>query len=146
MKYALEKLGVSDVANSDLEAFAVFIHESMSISSRNYHSVKHVFDLAEGWDNPIGILAAFFHDCIYHHVDGGLSPMQQKLLSDVCEDRDHKTFLLPHSDNDVLRTMVEGLFGFTSGQELLPLKGLNEFLSTIVAVRMLQKLLNLSLP
>ena len=56
----------------------------MSISTRNYHSVQHVFDIitydVRLENNPITILAACLHDCIYYHVDGGLTPVQAVLL------------------------------------------------------------------
>lgn len=145
----MEQLGVKvdekQLSFGDLERWAIFIHESMSISSRNYHSVKHVFDLADGWDNPIGVLSAYFHDCIYYQVDGGLSPPQQTVLHDVLLVKDGKTFLCKQKDakDDVLLRMVEGLFGFEPGQEMLAFKGLNEFLSAVTAVRQLEKVLDL---
>ncbi|KAI2499122.1 hypothetical protein MHU86_15392 [Fragilaria crotonensis] len=84
MRDCLDRLG-AEPTNQQLETFAIFIHESMSTSSRNYHSVKHVFDLTDGWDDPIGILSAYFHDCIYYFVDGGLSSCQKEILQDALE-------------------------------------------------------------
>lgn len=63
-----------------LEEMAILIYESMSICSRNYHSVQHIFDICQELDDPIAILAACFHDCIYYHVDGGLTRVQTRLL------------------------------------------------------------------
>jgi hypothetical protein len=37
-------------SNEQLESWAVLIHESMSRSSRNYHSIQHVFDIGKHKD------------------------------------------------------------------------------------------------
>ena len=69
-----------------LESMAILIYESMSISTRNYHSVQHIFDISQQLDDPVAILAACFHDCIYYHVDGGLTPIQAYLLAGTYDD------------------------------------------------------------
>ena len=135
----LAKLGAR-ATNQQLEAWAIFIHESMSISSRNYHSVRHVFDLADGWDDPIGVLGAFFHDCIYYQVDGGFSPCQADILEGVLRIEEQRQFL-SHLDEELL-LMVESIFGMVPGQEMSPMKGLNEFLSAVSAVRVLSTVLD----
>ena len=45
MENSLLELKASDLTISKLEEMAIFIYESMSISTRNYHSVQHVFDI-----------------------------------------------------------------------------------------------------
>jgi hypothetical protein len=151
MKSCLSQLNGNTITFPRLEAIAILIHESMSNSSRNYHSVQHVFDISQDIQDPIAILSAFFHDCIYVHVDGGLSRVQAKLLKgtyryDECAQT--PKFFAQSSDNknsntnmdqDSLLNMVECIFGYQPGQELTTQNGLNEFLSAIIAVRELQE-------
>eukprot|EP00522_Entomoneis_paludosa_P012864 CAMPEP_0172443088 /NCGR_PEP_ID=MMETSP1065-20121228/3402_1 /TAXON_ID=265537 /ORGANISM="Amphiprora paludosa, Strain CCMP125" /LENGTH=538 /DNA_ID=CAMNT_0013193183 /DNA_START=65 /DNA_END=1681 /DNA_ORIENTATION=+ len=164
LEECLAKLGVTPETHDDLlaclERMACLIHESMSVSSRNYHSVQHVFDVAEGVDadDPIAIIAALFHDCVYYHVDGGLSELQyDKLRGAVAFGHGqvtthpgenggahmpiyeaHKT--TPCAD-DALLCMVEKVFGYAKGQNVNHQNGLNEFLSTVIAVRELESIL-----
>ena len=73
LEECLAQLDVTTVTHPNLlnhlERMACLIHESMSVSSRNYHSVQHVFDVAENLqiDEPIAVIAALFHDCVYYH-------------------------------------------------------------------------------
>mmetsp|Transcript_8876 Transcript_8876/g.14776 ORF Transcript_8876/g.14776 Transcript_8876/m.14776 type:complete len:480 (-) Transcript_8876:39-1478(-) len=135
----LAKLG-AEATNIQLEEWAIFIHESMSSSSRNYHSVKHVFDLADGWDDPIGVLSAYFHDCIYYDVDGGLSACQAVILKNVMETRDGDKILLNQDPEDELLELCMIIFGFRPDQVVTT--GLNEFLSALIAVRELQEVMS----
>lgn len=137
----LTKLG-TEATNIQLEEWAIFIHESMSSSSRNYHSVKHVFDLSDGWDDPIGVLSAYFHDCIYYDVDGGLSPCQALILKNVMEIEAGKKILLHKDPGDETLELCFIIFGFQPDQVVTT--GLNEFLSALIAVRELQQVLNKS--
>jgi hypothetical protein len=163
MEEALLNLNAKNLTLHKLEAMAVLIYESMSISTRNYHSVQHVFDLiSQGLENNhIAILSACFHDCIYYHVDGGLTPIQAKLLKgsycndhpealdmlDLCThklqpQRSYKFFATTTETSDHhsrLLPLVETIFGFTPGQEItISRDGLNEFLSAVIAVRQLK--------
>jgi len=168
MEDSLIQLNATNLTIPKLEEMAIFIYESMSISTRNYHSVQHVFDIithdARLDNNPIAILAACFHDCIYYHVDGGLTPVQAVMLKGSfkvegpqSEDHDDKDYInsqqiynffatdkkcpADSSTDNPLRNlqMVETIFGYTPGQNIkITYDGLNEFLSAVVAVRMLQ--------
>lgn len=138
---ALQELEATPTT-AQLERWAIFIHESMSASSRNYHSVKHVFDLADTWDDPIGIISAYFHDCIYFHVDGGFSKGQAAILKGVISSTsDGKARLNRDTDDEMLK-MVLRVFGFAEDAELSPMQGLNEFLSAVIAVRELKPVLD----
>lgn len=145
MSDCLSRLGAHPT-NKQLEDCAIFIHESMSTSSRNYHSVKHVFDLTDGWDDPIGILSAYFHDCIYYFVDGGLSSCQKDILQNVldteCAGGGLKLKSDPDNDDDLFR-MCLSIFGFHPNQDMsLTPTGFNEFLSALTACRHLHSLLD----
>ena len=154
-----------------LERMACLIHESMSVSSRNYHSVQHVFDVAQPLDgddeDPIAIIAALFHDCVYYHVDGGLSDLQyDKLRGAIVEPnqqpqdasssmgdgscvRRETSLHIPMYEahqttpcaEDELLCLVEKVFGYQSGQKVTHQNGLNEFLSAVICVRELDAFL-----
>lgn len=144
MKNSLQILNAK-ARDDQLEDWAFFIHESMSNSSRNYHSVQHVFDLAEDQDDPILVLSAFFHDCIYYHVDGGFSDFQASILKDVIiQQQGSDLYLNPDTtrENDFLLAMVLSVFGFKVGQKVDHMSGLNEYLSAVVAVRQLESVLD----
>ena len=155
----LAKLGVTSESHPDLpchlESMACMIHESMGGTARNYHSVQHVFDLAEPFkaSDPIAVISAFFHDIVYYHVDGGLSDIQTEILQGVVTFRqDQETGVqvpifqagtTQHNNDDLIR-MAEMIFGYTADQEVTLKTGLNEFLSAIIALQQLQPLLPLS--
>jgi len=171
MEDALIKLKGKDLTIAKLEKMAVFIYESMSLSTRNYHSVQHVFDIISHdsrlEDNPIAILAACFHDCIYYYVDGGLNPVQATLLKGSFksegpsfENQDDSDYMTTKSrfkffatnreetagnrENPLLHLqMVETIFRYTPGQSING--GLNEYLSALVAVQMLRDFLPLEI-
>lgn len=143
MDECLSLLGVdtqSDAVIAKMESMAILIHESMSISSRNYHSVQHVFDISKDLKDPIEILAALFHDCVYYHVDGGLSKRQAEILEGITAAPNSVCYLKKGYEEPLL-TMVAYIFDFSEGQELKPLMGVNEFLSAVIAVRELNDLL-----
>ena len=140
MKNSIDALNARS-SYEQLESWAILIHESMSRSSRNYHSVQHVFDIAQDQNDPILVLSAFFHDCIYYHVDGGFNEYQATILEDVVDKKDSGLCLTTRT-NDCLLRMVESIFGFQPGQAVGPTSGLNEFLSAIVAVRKLEAALD----
>ena len=169
MEHSLIELDAAELTISKLEEMSIFIYESMCISTRNYHSVQHVFDIINHDDrlqnNPIGILSACFHDCIYYHVDGGLTPVQAVLLEGSFEtigpntdgnddlanfntkriykffatNRENGVYDKNNGKSIILLQMVETIFGYTPGQNIrITNDGLNEFLSAVVAVRMLK--------
>lgn len=142
MKDCLEELGAKDVDFPALERMSVLIYESMSISSRNYHSVQHVFDISASMTDPIPILSALFHDCIYFHVDKNLTKAQSDLLqgTHTVDEKGNLQFSASSdNDEDEVLKMVECIFSYSAGQEIK--KGLNEFLSAVIAVRCLQSFL-----
>ena len=57
----------------DVDAMAIMIHRTMTAQARSYHTVGHVFRLAE-CAGPIRTLAGLFHDLVYYQVDKGIPP------------------------------------------------------------------------
>jgi hypothetical protein len=157
----LRELGVNvdadDSVNRQIESMSILIHESMSISSRNYHSVQHVFDISRNLTDPVAVLSALFHDCIYYHVDGGLTARQRKKLEGAIVTKQETStngchippgkappFYTCLCSSEPLICMVERIFGYTKGQVLTNMDGLNEYLSAVIAVRELEPFLPMS--
>lgn len=134
---AMQELG-KDPTEADLEGWAVLIHSSMSGRGRSYHTVQHVFEV-NGSADAIGSLAILFHDTVYCEVDGGLPRGLEPYLMDALQvDGDHVELGPFDPDEDVLRSLVAHLFGFTPGQAVTFQTGLNELASALLAVRALR--------
>jgi hypothetical protein len=125
----------------DINQCVKLIQESMTTPGRVYHALPHVFDISGEMEDPILLLSALFHDIVYYSIDQRFSRDQEKALEGV---------LLPEADelslspklNDPLVNMVVTLYGFQPG-EPLPKLGTNEFLSAMIAVRVLSKWLGM---
>lgn len=130
-----------DATQKHLEEMAILIHDSMSTCSRNYHSVQHVFDVSRNLEDPVAILAALFHDCIYIQIDGGLTEKQKPLLEGTLfnDQGEMKAQTMTNFKSDPLLSMVEHIFGYKEGQ--IVTQGVSEFLSAVVCVRELENLL-----
>lgn len=125
---ALRALGC-EAPPMQLERWSVEVHFAMSAGGRLFHTLDHVFDLAEG-ANPVQTLAAVFHDTIYLQVDDGLPRNLQDRLGDVVQDR----LRFAH---DPLAARVARLFDMPDGLPLDAGQGVNELLSAVFAARCL---------
>jgi len=117
------------------EASIFLVHRAMTNQTRHYHDLAHLFQVARGLP-PLGRLAAIYHDTIYFQIDGGFPPGVVELMHDVVESNERGIFLTQTPDK-LLRDVMS-IFGMTPGQELSPAKGINEFLSAVLAVRELR--------
>ncbi len=127
---------------SDLERIAVLVHRVMSYQSREFHTLEHVFGFIDEGSGPQRdpelVLAAIFHDLIYYQVDDGVPPEIESLLEDYLELREGQVFLRATvSSEDLPFRVARALFGFEAGRAVQSLGGLNEFLSTLVMLRLL---------
>lgn len=133
-------------ADAELENWAVLVHASMSGRGRSYHTVEHIFDVAQTAPPPdaIDTLAVLFHDAVYFEVDGGLPRGLSAHLGDAFE-ADGETIELGSFDpqSDRIRALVALLFGLTPGEAITRPKGLNELASALLAARMLRDHLSL---
>lgn len=114
-----------------VEDLATTIHRIMSVEARQYHSLEHVSLL---WDmpRPTQSLAAPFHDLVHYQVDQGIPPDVLNAISSYIREEQGQVYLednLDLADRPLMLTLE--IFGFRSGQELLPAAGLNEFLSAL---------------
>lgn len=122
---------------SEVERLAMLIHQSMDQGRRTYHISTHVFDMCEGM-NPRQVLATLFHDVVYYQLDGGFPRLAHRLLMRSIRVEQQVLMIRAIAEEDKCLALCAGVFGFRPG-EILPLYGgMNEFLSAVVAVRLLE--------
>jgi hypothetical protein len=154
MEWAFQELDC-DYQESQLEAWAIFVHASLTNGSRNFHGVPHVFEISAG-AAPMQLLAAIFRDVTNHYIDGEeLSPKQVELLQDVLQEQNGIYILQSHSDADDSSSkysgqrlaLVSAIFGVTPGMDVSQYKGIHKgldvFLSAVAASRLLENTITL---
>ena len=129
-----ETLGLPKCLDKDLEDAAFLVYSSMEAPTRIFHNIDHCIDLHIGCD-PIQVSAIAFHDVIYYKIDGGLSGDQKKYIGDVINERDDGVVAITQQKLDTFIEMVMDVFGYKYGQVLDPYKGMNEFLSACICIR-----------
>ena len=134
-KHGWELLGLPPCTDEQLEKLALLIYDSMEAPSRTFHNVEHLRDLSVGTVDTIQQSAIAFHDLIYYQIDGGLSNAQREYLHDIVVEKEDTTNEITTLKLEAAMEMVMDIFGFTYGQVLNPYKGMNEFLSACVCVR-----------
>ena len=122
----------------DLEQLAIVVYDSMANPGRNFHNVHHIFDVAVGLDG-VSVLAAIFHDVIYYQVDNGFRFSVEKLVYEHIEKKEDQFFIKPVEDD--LFKDLHTIFGVKPGDTLNIFNGLNEFLSAVIAIKMLRPLI-----
>lgn len=125
------------VSMAQVERLAVLVHQSMSSKTRVYHTAGHVFYMCEGM-KPIQVLAALFHDVVYYQLDAGFPVPAARLLQDVVHTQDGGLVLRDLQPGDQGLALCTAIFNFSPGQTLPLYGGMNEFLSAVVATRLLQ--------
>jgi hypothetical protein len=133
---AFHSLG-AQVNITETERLAMLVHHTMESKTRAYHTTGHVFTMCQDM-NPRQVLAALFHDLVYYQLDGGYPIHTHDILHDVTHLVDGALVLRSVAANDVPLLLCAALFDFTPGQALPLYGGMNEFLSAVVATRLLQ--------
>lgn len=144
LKWATEQLEVK-VDDYQLAEIAELIVQTMTGPWRYFHTPEHIFEVG-GAEDAIEVLAALFHDAVYVQVDRSVNfnlsyyivPFIKELKGELQIRDSHK---LPP---DRTFEMVASVFGFAPGQALSPFAGQNEFLSALVAAKVLEPFLKLS--
>ena len=139
---SFEELGKS-VASNQVESLAIFLTRTMGSESRDYHRPEHSLDVARGLP-PIARLAALFHDIVYVQVDPTWQSNLKPLLRPFEITNDLKVNVASTIEYNLERWLktVAIIFGVETETELTTMKGLNEFLSTIVMINKLSPFLN----
>eukprot|EP00537_Pseudo-nitzschia_pungens_P008666 CAMPEP_0172360588 /NCGR_PEP_ID=MMETSP1060-20121228/4589_1 /TAXON_ID=37318 /ORGANISM="Pseudo-nitzschia pungens, Strain cf. cingulata" /LENGTH=635 /DNA_ID=CAMNT_0013082625 /DNA_START=154 /DNA_END=2061 /DNA_ORIENTATION=+ len=160
------------MGGEEAESVARTIVESMETKNRLFHSTKHLFHLLENFAVPVDpslVLMVLFHDLIYHTVDGFFRDFQLELLegvlvfdgdeNDVRNENHHvrtnqtntkptqRTLSLPLTlspriaEEDPILGAVVAVYGLEAGKPL-PRQGSNEFLSAVLATKILSEWLS----
>lgn len=140
--WAMDQLGV-DVSINQLSQIASLIVKTMTGPWRYFHSTDHIFEVG-GYKDAIEVLAALFHDIVYVQVDGSVNFNLTYYLAPFIEEEQGELFIRQQDDlpHDLAFEIVLAIFDFVPGQQLSPLAGQNEFLSAVVAFKVLESLLN----
>ncbi len=125
---------------TELELLATIVHNAMENNRRHYHNSKHVFDLCQDM-SPVQTISAVFHDVVYYQIDGDYPLLAKPYLEDVIElDTQNNVMLLSaFAQQDALVKLCADIFGFKVKQSLSVFAGFNEFLSAVLACRLLHK-------
>lgn len=126
-----------DISMAETERLAMLIHHAMESKTRAYHTTGHVFHMCEGM-HPRQVLAALFHDLVYYQLDAGFPLHTDEMLHAVVRVTEGTLVLRPVAPDDAPLTLCTALFDLAPGQALPLYGGLNEFLSAVVAARLLQ--------
>ncbi|MFO7583196.1 MAG: hypothetical protein R6W69_00590 [Anaerolineales bacterium] len=131
-----------EVSLERLEILAVTIHRGMTAQARHFHTLEHVFAFADT-NEPVSILASLYHDIVYYQVDMGFAPHIWELISPYIA-HENGNFRVSDTipEEDRLAHLTLDVFGLRSGQELISMAVLNEFLSALVLNRQLGDLLS----
>lgn len=130
---ALEK----KVSSDEIEYLGGLIYQVMSSPERLYHRPDHVLDLSREATHPIASLAILFHDLVYVQVDTLIHPLLLHYLEEFKVESGYKVTLGSVQEFK----LVANLFEMKKGQTLTPPTSLNEFLSAVVASRVLKRYL-----
>ena len=127
-----------NIPMKDLEDMAVLVHRAMTLQTRHFHTLEHVFSFTSEAD-PIQSLAALFHDIVYYQVDEGFIPEIHAIIAPFIHQTGEEITLVsyPPTEERVFQLTLE-VFNFSPGRILSTFSGLNEFLSALVMVKKLQ--------
>lgn len=131
---------------AQLNKIAELIVQTMTGPWRYFHTPEHIFEVG-GEDHPVEVLSALFHDVVYVQVDQSVNfNLSYYIISFVKEYRG-QLLIRDASElpQDPIFELVLTVFGFTVGQALSPFAGQNEFLSAVVAAKVFESILPLSL-
>lgn len=143
--WAMQKLNI-DTDYTELPKIAELIVQTMTGPWRYFHTPNHIFEVG-GEDDPIEVLAALFHDVVYVQVDQSVNfNLTYYIAPFVCQVGVHLVIRdAEELPQDRIFEMVRQIFDFVPGQTLSPMTGQNEFLSALVAGKVLEDLLSLEL-
>ncbi len=136
---ALSRLGATPKA-SDVEQAATIVHHAMAGRARLFHTHDHIFELIAGAD-PLETLAGLFHDVVYTQVDGALPPPLLGLIGGAITPAPGGFRVEPADPGDQVLRLTHRIFGLDPGVVLSGFAGVNEWLSALVAARILQPVL-----
>ena len=124
-----------------IERMAEVIYQVMSARYRIFHTMEHIFTASEG-SSGASTFAALFHDIVYYQVDKRIHPLLMPHQAEFVLNEKTNECTLPDLSSERWLSIAGKIFGFKTGQVLNPFNGLNEFLSSVAAARMLSPAVN----
>ncbi|MGC9525850.1 MAG: hypothetical protein ACP5D7_09960 [Limnospira sp.] len=139
--WAMNQLQV-EVEQAELARIAELIVQTMTGPWRYFHTPEHIFEVG-GSDDPIEVLAALFHDVVYVQVDQSVNFNLTYYLAPFVRQVGEHLWIREAANipQDSTFAIVAEIFDMAPGQMLSPLAGQNEFLSALVAAKVLEPLL-----
>ncbi|MBC6422802.1 MAG: hypothetical protein GDA38_15735 [Hormoscilla sp. SP12CHS1] len=136
--WATDQLQV-EVAEAELGKIADIIVQTMTGPWRCFHTPGHIFAVG-GSENAIEVLAALFHDVVYVQVDRSINFNLTYYIAPFIRQVGEQLVILESTElpRDLMFEMVMSVFGLAPGQVLSPMAGQNEFLSALVAAKVLE--------
>lgn len=125
------------VCMAESERLAMIVQFAMDSKVRAYHTSAHIFGLCDGM-SPHQVLAALFHDLVYYQLDDGFPESTVDILQGVVQEQSGSLVLQPVAPDDAALALCVAIFDYKPGQIVPLCEGLNEFLSAVVAARLLQ--------
>jgi hypothetical protein len=143
--WAMQKLEI-DTDHTELPKIAELIVQTMTGPWRYFHTPNHIFEVG-GEDDPIEVLAALFHDVVYVQVDQSVNFNLTYYIAPFVRQVGERLVIRDAQElpQDQIFEMVRQIFDFAPSQTLSPMTGQNEFLSALVAGKVLEDLLSLEL-
>ncbi|MFM6191071.1 hypothetical protein [Planktothrix sp.] len=141
--WAMEQLKIEG-SSPELPKIAELIVQTMTGPWRYFHTPDHIFEVG-GSDDPIEVLAALFHDVVYVQVDQSVNFNLTYYIAPFIRQVGEHLLIRDAEDLPLDQSfeMVRHIFDFAPGQTLSPINGQNEFLSALVASKVLEPLLPL---
>ena len=132
--------GIS-IKNEVIEKLAVTVHQCMSSTNRNFHTVEHLEEMCRGLSG-IKVISILFHDVVYYQVDRGILQALEPHLKGIFDIDGEKMEMTLLEKSDECYDLCKEIFGFSTGKVLTPFSGFNEFASAVIAVKMLCDILS----
>ncbi len=141
LHWATKQLQV-EVKPEKLAEIAELIVQPMTGPWRYFHTPNHIFEVG-GSQDAIEVLAALFHDLVYVQVDHSVNFNLSYYIAPYIQERQGKLKIRKKNElpNDQTFEMVTSIFGVVAGQVLLPFGGQNEFMSAVVAAKVMETFL-----
>ncbi|MBM4191668.1 MAG: hypothetical protein FJ196_01145 [Gammaproteobacteria bacterium] len=124
-----------------IDNLTLLIDSSMQGQTRHYHTLSHALLVADS-DDVLDILIGLCHDIVQVDVDGGLPAAAEPWLAGLVRSDDRVHFTLvddAQTRADQTFGIVKAIFNLQPGQLLPDFGGKNEFLSAMVACRILER-------
>lgn len=144
---AFQQLSLN-ISDGEVRSLVNMIYQAMTGEGRYYHTPEHALALTDT-KNPLQTLAALFHDVVYYQVDQGFSPEIWKTLEPYIQlpvlGEEGFRSVGPIPQDDFSFHMVSQIFGFPAGQNQYSTACSNEFLSSLVMAKKLEKILTIKI-